>query len=79
MVGLPDMLNGVFHYATILVSAPQESGMTEQIECLGNNAEYPLVLGCGAFAVRELLGQVEPRRLLGQSESLRVAPGGCRI
>ena len=31
------------------------------------STEYPLVLGYGAFAVRELLGQVEPSLLLGRS------------
>jgi HEAT repeat protein len=43
--------------------------------CLGNEAEYPLVLGYSAFAVRELLGQVEPPLLLGRAESLGVAVG----
>lgn len=47
----------------------------EQRECLGNDAEYPLCLGYGAFAVRELLGHVEPSLLLGRSESLGVAVG----
>jgi len=48
---------------------------TEQKDCLGNDAEYPLVLGYGAFAVRELLGRIEPSKLLGRSDSLGVAVG----
>jgi hypothetical protein len=47
----------------------------EQKGCLGGGAEYPLVLGYGAFAVRELLGQVEPSLVLGGSDSLGVAVG----
>lgn len=47
----------------------------EREECLENNAEYPLCLGYGAFAVRELLAQVEPSLLLGPSESIGVAVG----
>ncbi|MFO0906965.1 MAG: hypothetical protein U0794_01145 [Isosphaeraceae bacterium] len=47
----------------------------EQKGCLGNDAEYPLALGYGAFAVRELLGQVETSLLLGRSDSLGVAVG----
>ena len=43
--------------------------------CLGNEAEYPLCLGYGALAVRELLRLVEPSLLLGRSESLGVAVG----
>ena len=44
-------------------------------ESLGNAAEYPLVLGYGAFAVRELLAQVEPSLLLGRTDSVGVAVG----
>jgi hypothetical protein len=57
------------------VAYRQDCVAAEQKECLGNDAEYPLVLGHGAFAVRELLGQVEPSLLLGRTESLGVAVG----
>ena len=53
----------------------QGARVAEQKGCLGNDAEYPLVLGYGAFAVRELLGQVEPPLVLGGSASLGVAVG----
>jgi hypothetical protein len=53
----------------------QGSRVAEQKGCLGNNAEYPLVLGYGAFGVRELLQQVEPSLVLGRSDSLGVAVG----
>ncbi len=42
---------------------------------LGNYAEYPLCLGYGAFAVRELLTLVEPALILGESDSLGIAVG----
>lgn len=42
---------------------------------LGNDAEYPLCLGYGAFAVRQILSQVEPALILGESDSLGVAVG----
>jgi hypothetical protein len=42
---------------------------------LGNDAEYPLCLGYGAFAVRELLGRIEPTLVLGASNKLGVAVG----
>jgi hypothetical protein len=42
---------------------------------LGNYAEYPLCLGYGAFAVRELLSQIEPALIVGESDSLGVAVG----
>jgi hypothetical protein len=42
---------------------------------LGNDAEYPLCLGYGAFAVRELLGRLEPSLILGSSDSLGIAVG----
>jgi hypothetical protein len=42
---------------------------------LGNDAEYPLCLGYGAFAVRDLLGKVEPSLFLGESDSVGVAVG----
>ena len=42
---------------------------------LGNDAEYPLCLGYGALAVRELLAQVEPSSILGDSASLGIAVG----
>jgi hypothetical protein len=53
----------------------QGARVAEQKGCLGKDAEYPLVLGYAAFAVRELLGQVEPALLLGRSDSLGVAAG----
>lgn len=48
---------------------------SEREACLGNDAEYPLVLGYGAFVVRELLGQVTPSLVLGESNSLGIAVG----
>jgi hypothetical protein len=51
----------------------QGARAAEQKGCLGNDAEYPLVLGYGTFAVRELLSQVEPSLVLGGSDSLGVA------
>ncbi len=53
----------------------QGARVAEQKDCLGNDAEYPLCLGYGAFAVRELLEQVEPSLILGESDSLGVAVG----
>lgn len=53
----------------------QGASVTEQKGRLGNDAEYPLCLGYGAFAVRELLARVEPSLILGKSESLGVAVG----
>lgn len=47
----------------------------EQESALGNYAEYPLCLGYGAFAIREVLGEVEPDLLLTCSASLGVALG----
>ena len=57
------------------LSFRQRASAADQKGCLGNDAEYPLVLGYGAFAVRELLGQVAPSLLLGRSDSLGVAVG----
>jgi hypothetical protein len=51
------------------------AGVEEREEGLGNDAEYPLCLGYGAFVVRELLGQVEPSLILGRSASIGVAVG----
>jgi hypothetical protein len=51
------------------------ASVSQQKQCLRNDAEYPLCLAYGLFAVRELLGQMEPSRLLGASESLGVAVG----
>jgi hypothetical protein len=42
---------------------------------LGNDAEYPLCLAYGAFAVRALLEQTDPMLVLGASDSLGVAVG----
>lgn len=53
----------------------QGARVAEQKRCLGNDAEYPLCLGYGAFAVRELLSQVEPSLILGRSNSFGVAVG----
>lgn len=43
--------------------------------CLGNDAEYPLVLGYGVFAVRNLLERIDPALLPGKADSLGVAVG----
>jgi hypothetical protein len=51
------------------------SRKAEQKGCLGNDAEYPLVLAYGAFAVRALLGAVKPQLLLGKAKSLGIAVG----
>lgn len=53
----------------------QGAGAAERKGGLGNVAEYPLCLGYGAFAVREVLRQVEPSLVLGRSDSLGVAVG----
>jgi hypothetical protein len=49
--------------------------VAEQKRCLGNDAEYRLCLGYGAFAVLQLLEQIEPSLVLGRSYSLGVAVG----
>lgn len=53
----------------------QGARVAERKKCLGNDAEYPLVLGYGAFAIRELLGRVEPSLVLGGSAAVGVAVG----
>ena len=53
----------------------QGAGRKEREAAIGNDAEYPLCLGYGAFAVRELLKQVEPKLILGKSKSLGIAVG----
>lgn len=53
----------------------QGARMAERKGALSNDAEYPLCLGYGAFAVRELLGQVPPEVFLGRSPSLGVGVG----
>lgn len=53
----------------------QGSPVAEQKECLGNDAEYPLCLAYGAFAVREVLAGVDTSLILGESSSLGVAVG----
>jgi hypothetical protein len=53
----------------------QGARVAEQKGCLGNDAEFPLCLGYGALAVRDLLVQVEPSLVLGRSESVGVAVG----
>ena len=60
---------------TYRIAYRQGALVAEQKGCLGNDAEYPLVLGYGGFAVRELIGQIEPSLLLGKSDSLGVAVG----
>jgi len=57
------------------VSYRQGAGVVEQKACLGNDAEYPLCLGYGAFAVRELFGRVAPSMVLGNANSLGIAVG----
>jgi hypothetical protein len=42
---------------------------------LENDAEYPLCLGYGVFAVRDALTRVEPSLILGASDSLGVVVG----
>jgi hypothetical protein len=42
---------------------------------LGNDAEYPLSLGYGAFAIREALSRIDPSLILGRSDKLAVAVG----
>jgi hypothetical protein len=49
--------------------------VAEQKGALGNDAEFPLVLGYGAFAVRELFARLDPVLFLGDSDSLGVAVG----
>jgi hypothetical protein len=51
------------------------ANVAEQEGCLGNDAEYPLCLGYGAFAVREIIGHLEPSLILGESHSLGLAVG----
>jgi hypothetical protein len=53
----------------------QGARVAEQKAALSNDAEYPLCLGYGAFAVRELLEQVKPELVLGGSTSVGVAVG----
>jgi hypothetical protein len=53
----------------------QGARVAEQKGCLGNDAEYPLCLGYGAFVVRELLARVELSLILGRSVSLGIAVG----
>jgi hypothetical protein len=53
----------------------QYAPTAEQQGGLGNDAEYPLCLGYATFTVRELMSQVDPQLLLGQSSSLGVAVG----
>jgi hypothetical protein len=53
----------------------QGARVAEQKGCLGHDAAYPLVLGYAAFAVRELLGLIEPSLVLGRSHTLGVAVG----
>jgi hypothetical protein len=53
----------------------QGKRVAEQKGCLGNDAEYPLCLGYGAFAVREVLAKIERSLILGESDSLGIAVG----
>ena len=53
----------------------QRAPVAEQKGGLGNDAEYPLCLGYGVFAVWELLEQASPSLVLGGSDSIGVAVG----
>ena len=53
----------------------QGANVAAQKECVGNDAEYPLVLGYGSFAVRDLLELLDSSLILGGSDSLGVAVG----
>lgn len=53
----------------------QNRPAAEQNGCLGNDAEYPMCLGYGCFAVRETLTLVEPSLILGKSDALGIAVG----
>ena len=53
----------------------QGARVGEQKGCLGNDAEYPLCLGYGAFAMREVLTVVKASQILGESDSLGIAVG----
>lgn len=48
---------------------------SEQDAALGNDAEYPLVLGYGALAVREMLTRLDPVLFLGESDAIGVTVG----
>lgn len=51
------------------------SDTSEAKKCLGNTAEYPLCLGYGAFAVRELIGQTDTSLIRGGAETVGIAVG----
>lgn len=51
------------------------SDTREREKYLGNTAEYPLCLGYGAFAVRELLRQTDASLILGGSQAVGIAVG----
>lgn len=53
----------------------QGSCVAEQEDCLGIDAEYPLCLAYGAFAVREVLACVDTSWILGESCSFGIAVG----
>jgi hypothetical protein len=53
----------------------QDSRVAERKSALKNDAEYPLCLGYGAFAVRAVLEQVDSSLILGESSSIGVAVG----
>lgn len=57
------------------ISYRQGAKAAEQKGALGVDAEYPLCLGYGAFAVRELLSRLDASLFLGESEALGVAVG----
>ncbi len=61
--------------AVYRIAYRQGARAAERKKCLGNDAEYPLVLGYGAFAMRELLGQVKPSLVLGRSKRIGAAVG----
>jgi hypothetical protein len=58
--------------ASIFRIAYPEGGRGADLSALSlcNDAEYPLCLGYGAFAVRELLGMAEPALILGDSDTI---------
>jgi hypothetical protein len=52
------------------VAYRREEPVAEQKNGLGNDAEYPLCLGYATYAVRDVLRQISPSRLLGEAVEL---------
>ena len=65
---LADIYRIAYRHEGANASAEEEDG-------LQNDCEYPLCLGYGAFALREVLGKADPSLLLSRSRSLGVAVG----